>query len=834
MRIARIWKTSGLGALAMALGCILPSGALSDEVATDPAAVEKTAPQVTSLAVHPTELSLAGPFAYGQLLVSGTTATAQTIDATRMAVIECAPEGLVTISDRGQVRAAQDGEGTLTIRVGDATAEVPIRVGGQEAPYEVSFVQDVMPAMAKMGCNAGTCHGAQAGKNGFKLSLRGYDPEFDYAALTDELAGRRFNRAAPERSLMLLKPAGGVPHVGGVRTRPGEPYYEILRRWIASGVTLDLERPRVESITLAPENPVVSLPGDAQQFAVVATFSDGTTRDVTAESFLETSLAEVVEVDDAGLATAVRRGEAAVLARYEGAYASTRVIVMGDRTGFTWRQPPTYHYVDELVYGKLEQMMIEPGELCTDAAFLRRVYLDLTGLPPTPDDVRAFLADSRPTREKREEMIDRLVGSDVYVEHWTNKWSDLLQVNRKFLTEKGAWALRNWIRDAIARNMPYDEFAHTVLTASGSTYDNPPAAYMRVLREPAVAMENSTQLFLGVRFSCNKCHDHPFERWTQNQYYDLAAYFAQVGRKQGTTVGEEVIFDTRGQGEVKHERTGAVVAPAFPYEHDDVAAEDASRRAQFAHWATSPENQYFAKSFVNRMWAYLLGVGLIDPIDDIRAGNPPSNPELLERLTAEFVENGFDIQALVRRICSSRTYQHTVATTAWNEDDSTNYSHALARRLPAEVLYDCVHRVTGADPKIPGLPTGSRAAELVDSSVKLPGGFLDLFGKPPRESSCECERVGGVMLSQALTMVNGPTIAEAIAASGNAVGRLVEEEEENTKVVEELFLSILCRPPTDTEIAAGTAAIQAGESRLAGAEDLAWALINSPAFLFNH
>jgi hypothetical protein len=671
-----------------------------------------------------------------------------------------------------------------------------------------------MPIMSKAGCNAGTCHGAAKGKNGFKLSLRGYDPEFDHQALTDELEGRRFNRAAPERSLMLLKPAGEAPHVGGMLFKPGDPYYEIIKAWIAAGVTLDRKTPRVASIEVQPRGAVVPLPGMKQQFAVIATYPDGSKRDVSAEAFVESSNTEVATVDKQGLVAAVRRGEATMLARYEGAYAASTLIIMGDRGGFAWKDPPANNYIDELVYEKLKSIKVLPSNLCSDEEFVRRVTLDLTGLPPEPDEIKKFVADSRPMKVKRDELIDRLVGSNDYIEHWTNKWADLLQVNRKFLGEGGARALRGYVREAIADNMPYDRFVYRILTASGSTLQNPPAAYYKVLRDPDAAMENTTQLFLAVRFNCNKCHDHPFERWTQDQYYHLAAYFAQVERKEdpkfrGQKVGGtdvegakplvEDIADIK-TGEVKHERTGKVTPPQFPYTYPGMPAGGATRREQVAKWITSPDNPYFAKSYVNRLWSYLLGVGLIEPVDDIRAGNPPTNPKLLDRLTQDFMDSGFNTRHIVRTICKSRVYQHSLTTNQWNRDDDINYSHAVARRLPAEVLYDAIHRVTGSASRLPGLPPGARAAELLDSSVPIPGGFLELFGKPPRESACECERSTGMMLGPVLNLVNGPVLGEALKDPSNRLAKLVAAEKDDTKVIDEIYVAILARRPTKAEV----------------------------------
>jgi hypothetical protein len=769
--------------------------------------------KVVKIEAQPASIILHGPFAYAQLLLTGQLQTGERIDVTRAARID-APANLVRLAPTGLVRPAGDGAGELKCTIAGLSVTVPVKVSGQKQPPQVSFVRDVMPVLSKVGCNAGTCHGAAKGKNGFKLSLRGYDPEWDHQALTDELEGRRFNRAAPERSLMLLKPAGEAPHVGGMLFKPGDPYYEIIKAWISAGVKLDRATPRVASIEVVPHSAGMPLPGMTQQMAVIATYTDGSKRDVSAEAFVETSNMEVATVDKHGLVTAVRRGEATMLARYEGAYAASTLIIMGDRTGFAWKDQPANNYIDELVYEKLKSIKVLPSGLCTDEEFVRRVTLDLTGLPPEPEDVTKFAADPRPTKVKRDELIERLVGSNDYIEHWTNKWADLLQVNRKFLGEGGAKALRAYVREAIADNVPYDRFVYRILTASGSTLQNPPAAYYKVLRDADSAMENTTQLFLAVRFNCNKCHDHPFERWTQDQYYHLAAYFAQVqrtedpkfkGKKVGGTDVEgakplvEDIADAKS-GEVKHERTGKVAPPQFPYSYSHMPVGGGTRREQVAKWITSPDNPYFAKSYVNRLWSYLLGVGLIEPVDDIRAGNPPSNPKLLDRLTQDFIDSGFNTRHIVRTICKSRVYQLALTTNQWNRDDDLNYSHAIARRLPAEVLFDAIHRVTGSASRLPGLPPGARAAELLDSSVPIPGGFLELFGKPPRESACECERSSGMMLGPVLNLVNGPVLGEALKDPSNRLAKLIAADKDDTKLIEDIYLAILARRPTKTDV----------------------------------
>ena len=745
----------------------------------------------------------------------GTLADGGTLDLTRTVEVTLS-DAIATVTRSGFVTPKADGRATLTVRLDGKTAEVPVIVEDLASPFASDFVHDVNPVLSRLGCNAGTCHGAQAGKNGFKLSLRGYDPIFDVRALTDDHASRRVNIASPDDSLMLLKSTGAVPHVGGQLMKPGEPNYRIIRDWIAEGATLDRSTPRVTGIAVEPQKPVIQAIGGRQQMRVVATYADGTSRDVTQEAFVESGNTEVAAAGGRGLITSIRRGEAPVLARFEGAYAATTLTVMGDRSGFAWEEPEKYNQVDEFVARKWERMKILPSGLCTDAEFIRRVTLDLTGLPPTAEEVRAFLDDPRDSKAKRDELIDRLIGSDPYVEYWTNKWADLLQVNSKFLGVEGARAFRDWIRTQVAENRPYDEFARDVLTASGSNRENPAASYYKILRTPAETMENTTHLFLGVRFNCNKCHDHPFERWTQDQYYETAAFFARVDLKPDPESGDrriggtavegakplyEIVLDA-DQGEVTHERTGAVTAPEFPFECEHEVDPDATRRERLAGWITSPDNPYFARSYVNRLWGYLLGVGLIEPLDDIRAGNPPTNPELLDYLTDEFISSGFDARHVIRLICKSRTYQLSVATNEWNADDAINYSHAVPKRLPAEVLFDAVHRVTGSTPNIPGVPAGTRAAALPDSGIDVASGFLTTFGRPARESACECERSDDLQLGPVMALVSGPTVSEAIADPKNALATLSRIKESDEALVDDLYLRILNREPTEAEVAA--------------------------------
>ncbi len=473
-------------------------------------------------------------------------------------------------------------------------------------------------------------------------------------------------------------------------------------------------------------------------------------------------------------------------------------------------------------------MKIEPSELCSDDEFIRRVHLDLTGLPPKADRVKAFAADDRPTREKRDALVDELLKSPEYVDYWTNKWSDMLQVNSKFLGPEGSLLFRDWIKGEIAANTPYDEFAYKIITATGSNKENPAASYFKILREPAEIMENTTHLFLATRFNCNKCHDHPFERWTQDQYYETAAYFAQVGLDRDPknspkeTIGGsavegakplyEIVTD-KGEGDIKHDRTGAIQAPAFPYESELAKVsfstpEKPTRREELAAWITSPDNDYFAASYSNRVWGYLLGTGIIEPLDDIRAGNPPSNPQLLDYLTSRFVKSGFDIRALTAEICKSRTYQLSIQTNKWNEGDEINFYHGEARRLPAEVLYDAVYFVTGAVPDIPGAGKGVRASQLSDAQIDLKSGFLANLGRPARESACECERSDELQMSAVMAFLSGPAIADAIGAPESELTALVATQPDDRKLVEDIYYRVLSRAPSPAEIDAALAIME--------------------------
>lgn len=697
----------------------------------------------------------------------------------------------------------------------------------------VTFLRDVAPLLNKAGCTSGPCHGAAKGKNGFKLSLRGYDPQFDYEALLYDLSGRRFNRADPGRSLMLSKPTQQVPHGGGLRFEVDSDYYKTIYQWIARGVPYgDPAKDAVASITVEPREIDMPKPGETTQIKVIAKFLDGQTRDVTREATVESNVPDVAKVDAAAKVSGERIGEATMLVRYQGKFSTVPVTILNPKPGFAWKALPQYNYIDTHIDAKLQRLKIQPSALANDAAFLRRVTLDLTGQLPTPDEVRAFLADPTPTKTKRAKLIDKLIARPAYTDYWTIKWGDLLQSSRKYLGEKGTFAFREWIHDSISANKPYDKMVRELLTSRGSSYEDPAANFFRVTREPKPTMEKTTQVFLGVRMVCAQCHDHPFERWTQNQYYQMAAFFSAVGLRPGYEVGEEIIYDQRADYDMKHPKDSRVVAPQFliasttpvPIPNDD------RRRDALAAWLTSRDNPFFAKAIANRVWSYFFGRGIIDPVDDIRASNPAVNPALLDALTKDLVDHNFDLQYLMRTIVNSRTYQAAITPNEWNENDATNFSHALPRRMSAEALIDGVTAAAGARPNFPEVPEDTIATQLPDPHVDKDG-FLDLFGRPSRESACECERRADLSLPQALNLVNGGTISDAVADSKGRVSKLILSGKSDAAIIEDLYLATLSRLPDKAELERGQKYLGGG-ARAVRAQDMLWALLNSKGFLY--
>lgn len=699
----------------------------------------------------------------------------------------------------------------------------------------VTFLRDVMPILNNTGCTAGACHGSAKGKNGFKLSLRGYDPEFDYRALLFEVSGRRFNRAVPAASLMLAKPTMRVPHEGGVRFSEDSDAFRTIEKWISQGAPFgDPEADTVTKLVVRPEEILLKEPGNDATLEVVAHYGDGSTRDVSTMAVLESNSTSTAKIEDGARVHGERIGEAAIMVRYEGKFTTVPLTVLNPAPGFAWKKLPQNNFIDRHIDAKLKRLKIQPSGLASDAVFLRRVHIDLTGIPPTPEQTASFLGDPDSTKAKRTRVINELLGSPAYVDHWSLKWGDLLQSNRKHLGEKGMWAFRQWIRDAIASNQPYDDFVRELLTSVGSTFQSPAANYFRVNDDPKLAMETTTQLFLGVRMVCAQCHDHPFERWTQNQYFQLAAFFAAVGMKPGFDSDEQIVYLKRDDSDFMHPKTNKPVAPEYLLASagtPPVGAFGDSREA-LAQWLTSEKNPYFGKAITNRVWSYFFGRGIIEPVDDIRGSNPPINPALLDALEKEFVESGFDLQHLIRTIVSSRTYQAAMETNEWNATDDINFSHFQPRRLPAESLLDAMTIATGSRPDFPEVPEDFSAQQLPDPHVDT-GGFLNMFGRPERESPCECERRNDLSLPLAMSLVNGPTLADAIANPDGRIAKAILAGRSDRELIEELYLASLGRYPTSEELDQAMTYLGSSPGRAAKAQDLLWALVNSNAFLFN-
>ena len=792
---------------------------------------------IERLEVQPAKLELDGPHGR-KAIVLGYASDGAVLDLTAEAELETPAQ--VRRSDDGVFEPAAAGEGVVRITARGQSAELPVVVRSLESSRKPSFIRDVMPILNKVGCTSGPCHGSAKGKNGFKLSLRGYDPQFDYRALLFDVSGRRFNRAAPAESLMLAKPTMESPHEGGLRFERDSRYYNTILDWISEGVPFgDPSADAVASVEVYPTGAItIPEPGLERRVVVLARYGDGSLRDVSREANIDSNETSVAGVEG-DLVTAKRIGEATLMVRYEGKFVAVAVTVLNPKPGFKFQKLTQLNFIDEHIDAKLEGLHIQPSPLADEATFVRRVYLDLTGAPPTPEQARAFLDDPERSQIKRRKLIDELIGSDGYVDHWSLKWGDLLQSNRDHLGEKGLWAFRQWIRDAIQENTPYDRFVREMLTSVGSTYDTPAANFFRVNDDPKKAMENTTQLFLGVRMVCAQCHDHPFERWTQNQYYQLSAFFAAVGMRPGFDADEQIVYLKRGEATVKHPSDGRDVAPEYLLATAGAppVGSMTDRRAELAAWLTSEKNPYFAKAIVNRLWSYFFGRGIIEPVDDIRASNPPVNAPLLDALERDFIEHGFDLRHVIRRIVTSRTYQASIETNEWNEGDETNFSHFIPRRLPAESLLDAMTIATGSRPDFDDLPEGFTAQQLPDPHAGMDSAgtatFLDMFGRPERESSCECERRSDVSLPQAMNLINGPTMGQAIADPEGRIAKALVAGASDRDLVEELYLAALARKPSADELDNALTYLRDGRGRASQAQDLLWALVNSNAFLFN-
>jgi hypothetical protein len=785
---------------------------------------------VTVVEADPGEIRLQGPAARRTLLVSGRTAEGRLVDLTREAAYRSGDTKVATVSGTGVVRPLADGVTRVAIEVAGRALEVSVRVEGMAAPRRFNFENDIVPVLGRLGCNASGCHGKAEGQNGFKLSVFGSDPVADHVALTRESRGRRVFPAAPERSLLLTKITGAVPHGGGVRTSRDSAEYETLRAWVAAGMPVGRpEDPHVESIRVEPRERQMTIKAH-QQLRVVAHYSDGHEADVTALARFQSNQESLATVAPDGLVTMGEvPGAVAVMASFLGAADAFRALV--PREGPS-EDEPTWHannFIDDLVARRLKTLNVRPSPEADDATFLRRISLDLVGTLPTPDEARRFLSDSRPDRRAR--LVDELFERPEFADYWALKWADVLRVDREALGRKRAYGYYRWIRDSVAANMPYDQFARAVLTAEGPLDEVGPASFYKVVPKPGDAASTLSQVFLGVRIACAECHHHPYDRWGQDDYFGMAAYFAPVAVTGGARA-EELM--ARGQAVMKHPRTGGDV-PAHSLASSPTPAPDSAegdRRAVLARWMTAPENPWFARNLANRLWAHFLGRGLVEPVDDVRATNPPSDPDLLDALGRYLVDHKFDVRELMQAIVASRTYQASSEPNATNARDELNASRALLRRVEAEVLLDMVCQTTGVPEKFPGVPGGYRAIQLWDS--KVPHYFLNLFGRPVRSSACECERNAEPSVGQVLHLLNAPGLHAKLAEEDGSIARLVRRVDDGAALVEELYLMFYSRFPTADERSAAVDFLRAGHSRREAAEDLAWSLMNTLEFLFNH
>ncbi len=717
----------------------------------------------------------------------------------------------------------------------------PARACAQEV-RPVSFANDVMPLLAKAGCNSGACHGSASGKKGFKVSLRGYDPASDYLTLTRGNAGRRINLLDADQSLLLLKPIGRAPHEGGKRFEVDSSYGQLLRRWIAEGARSDLATaPKPVRLEVFPPARTFPQPGQEQQLRVQAHFSDGTTRDVTRDCRYSSSNELAAVPDESGKVRLLARGEAAIMVRYASLIAVSNVVVLKHDPNFVWTNPPEAGTIDKLVHAKLRSMQIQPSDLTSDVEFLRRVSYDVIGLLPTPAEVRSFLADTR--ADKRARKIDELLSRPEHAEFWAQKWADLFRIRFDLLRDKGTWGFYRWLRDSIAANKPFDRLVTEILTSSGSCDQNPPANFWRVFSTTEEATEAATQVFLGIRLQCARCHDHPFEKWVQKDYYGFAAFFSQVGRKPGPRRDDQVIFRNETPAQARHSTTGQLLDPTFLEGAAVKVGADQDAREVLSRWLTSKDNPYLARATANRLWSHLFGRGLIDPVDDIRSSNPPLNAPLLDALARDFVEHHYDLRHLLRTILNSRTYQLSSRTNPTNADDKVNFSHAVPRRLSAEQLLDTIGQITGSREtfrsRVPGAATvalpvgGVRASQLPDRN--LTAEMLDLFGRPRADSSCTCERTEEASLIHALHLINGASLSKRLSDPNSPAARLVKTAGiTDQQLIEELYLLALSRLPSDREKGLLGQHLARNGNRQAGAEDILWALINSREFLFNH
>ena len=732
-----------------------------------------------------------------------------------------------------------------------STALLLFCAGARGAEGPASFRNDVMAVLSKAGCNAGACHGNKNGKGGFKLSLRGEDPNNDYLALTRDASARRTNPLEPDKSLILLKATAQIAHEGGLRFRPDSPEYKILHGWVSAGVPRDADNvPTLQRLEVTPSRQVLVEPSLEAKMTATAVFSDGARRDVSRMAVYEQSV-EMAKVSPDGVVSRGEKfGETTVIVRYLQLQQPVRLAFVPARPSFAWDAPPPRNYIDEHVFAKLRTLRMNPSRPCTDGEFARRAYLDLLGIPPTPEEAKAFVSDRR--GDKRQRLVESLLARPEHADFWALKWADLLRIEERTLDRKGVQGFHRWIRQAVADNMPLDKFVRELVAVRGSTYANPAANYYRALRNPVERGEATAQVFLGVRLNCAQCHNHPFDRWTQDDYYGWADVFGRVSYKVLENrrrddndghefIGEQVVYEA-SEGGVKNPRTDAPAKTRLLGDASVALDGERSRLDALAAWMTSEKNALFARAQVNRVWFHLMGRGLVDPVDDFRATNPATHPELLDALAADFVARGYDVRYLIKLITSSQTYQLSGEPNETNRDDEANYARTVPRRLTAEQLLDAQHAAAAVPSSFNGYPAGTRAGQV--AGVQMPrqrrregGGpsasdqFLVTFGKPPRLLSCDCERSNETTLGQTFHLISGPQITKLIAQSDNRIGKGLAGGKTDEQVIDELYWAALTHAPTPEELAAMLAHVKETGDRRKGLEDVMWALLNAKEFV---
>jgi hypothetical protein len=792
-----------------------------------PASIER-------LDLFPERIALPAAGLRSHFLASAVDVSGRSIDATHIAKFESSNTQVISV-DRGSLIAVSSGVADVRATVAGRTATLNVVVGKNPVP-PVSLRNEVIPVLSRQGCSSGACHGSPKGKGGFRLSLRGFDLSIDETTLRGEFFARRVSVLDPDSSLLLRKPLMQVPHAGGQRLHSESVSHQVLRNWIAQGRQTDSAATlRCVSLQLyPPSGRQLTRQAPHQQFVAVAKFSDGSTKDVTDLAVFTVSDEAVATVSDDGLVSRAddkARGQAAVTVRYLEQMETSFLTAVPETPGFTWPVLRESNYVDELVHARLKQLEYIPSEQTSDGEFLRRVYLDVTGLLPSVQATRKFLADT--SVEKRAKLIDALLVSSEHAKFQTLQWGDTLRIRNASVSSPGVFKFYRWLIRSFEQNKPYDQFAHELLTASGSSFENPAANYFRTASNTNDCTESTAQIFLGARLECAKCHNHPHEKWTQDNYYGLAAFFNRIQR-DATLRKDEMFISVAATGEVTQPRTSQQMKPWLPGVGDVDIEDGIDRRFTLADWLTSPKNSLFAKVEVNRLWRSVMGKGIVDPADDFRASNPPSNAELLDALAADFVKHKFDRRHILRVILNSQTYQRSSKIDSQNEGDDRYFSRYTRRLLTAEQLLDAVCDVTGVPESFSGLPAGTRATQL--PSPDFGKEFLKVFGQPERTSVCQCERSDDLNLSQALQIANG-SFVDGKLRNGNSRTRGMLRKKSNTQeIVAECYLAAFCRLPTDAESTTAVQFIEAPgkrpiESKL---EDFSWALLNSNEFLFQH